>query len=55
VYQLPVSLLANEAVFPTALPATPLTFASVGTSGTQVRADLWRELIATRRRRLAPR
>ena len=33
VYQLPVSLLANEAVFPTALPATPLTFASVGTSG----------------------
>jgi spermidine/putrescine transport system substrate-binding protein len=55
VYQLPVSLLANEAVFPTALPATPLTFASVGTSGTQLRADLWRELIATRRRRLAPR
>ena len=54
-YQLPVSLLANEAVFPPALPATPLTFASVTTSGAEQRADLWRELIATRRRRLAPR
>jgi spermidine/putrescine transport system substrate-binding protein len=55
VYQLPVSLLANEAVFPPALPAVPLTFASVSTSGAELRADLWRELIATRRRRLAPR
>ena len=33
VFQLPVSLLANEAVFPPALPPTPLTFASVSTSG----------------------
>jgi spermidine/putrescine transport system substrate-binding protein len=54
-YQLPASLLANEAVFPPALPATPLTFANVSPSGTQLRADLWRELLATRRRRLGPR
>ena len=54
-YQLPVSLLANDAVFPPALPPTPLTFANVSTSGAEQRADLWRELIATRRRRLGPR
>lgn len=55
VYQLAASLLANKAVFPPALPATPLTFASVSASGADLRADLWRELVATRRRRLAPR
>lgn len=54
-YQLPVSLVANEAVFPPALPPTPLTFASVSPAGTELRADLWRELLATRRRRLGPR
>ncbi len=55
VYQLPASLLANEAVFPPALPAVPLTFSNVSPAGAQLRADLWQELTATRRRRLAPR
>jgi spermidine/putrescine-binding protein len=52
VYQLPTSLLANEAVFPPSLPATPITFADVSDSGAQLRADLWRELTAGRRLRV---
>jgi hypothetical protein len=50
VYQLPTSLLANEAVFPPALPATRLTFGDASPSGIPLRADLWRELTAVRRR-----
>jgi spermidine/putrescine-binding protein len=55
VYQLPASLLANEAIFPPALPAVPLTFADVTPAGAAQRAVLWREFTATTRRRLAPR
>ncbi len=54
-YQLPTSLLANEAVFPPALPPVPLSFTAVSPAGAQLRADLWQELTSTRRRRLAPR
>jgi spermidine/putrescine-binding protein len=55
VYQLPSTLLANEAVFPPSLPPTPLAFASVSATGATLRANLWDELTSTRRRRLAPR
>jgi spermidine/putrescine-binding protein len=55
VYQLPASLLANEAIFPPALPPVPLTFANVTPAGAALRADLWQEFTATRRRRPAPR
>jgi spermidine/putrescine transport system substrate-binding protein len=55
VYQLPTSLVANQAVFPPALPATPLTFASVSAAGAALRANLWRELTADRRLRLSAR
>jgi spermidine/putrescine transport system substrate-binding protein len=55
VYQLPTALLANRAVFPPALPATPLTFANVSASGAQLRTDLWAELTAGRKLRLPAR
>jgi spermidine/putrescine transport system substrate-binding protein len=55
VYQLPTALIANQAVFPPALPPTPLTFASVSVSGAQLRTDLWDELTAGRRLRLPAR
>ena len=47
-YQLPTALIANQAVFPPALPPTPLTFANVSTSGAQLRTTLWEELTAGR-------
>jgi spermidine/putrescine-binding protein len=55
VYQLPTALIANQAVFPPALPPTPLTFANVSASGAQLRADLWDELTAGRKLRLPAR
>jgi spermidine/putrescine transport system substrate-binding protein len=55
VYQLPAALLANQAVFPPALPPTPLTFANVSASGAQLRKDLWAELTAGRKLRLPAR
>jgi spermidine/putrescine-binding protein len=55
VYQLPASMLANEAVFPPALPPTPLTFASLNAQGVALRTQLWAELLAGRRRRLPAR
>ncbi len=55
VYQLPASMLANEAVFPPALPQTQLTFASLDPQGVVLRAQLWAELLAGRRRRLPAR
>jgi spermidine/putrescine transport system substrate-binding protein len=55
VYQLPSALIANQAVFPPALPATPLTFANLNASGAQLRTDLWAELTAGRKLRLPAR
>lgn len=55
VYQLPDALLANEAVFPPALPQTPLTFASLSPQGVDARKQLWSELLAARRRRIPAR
>jgi spermidine/putrescine transport system substrate-binding protein len=55
VYELPTSLLANQAVFPPALPPTPLTFASVSASGAALRTSLWRELTEVHRLRLPAR
>jgi spermidine/putrescine-binding protein len=55
VYTLPPALVANPAVFPPALPPTPLTFASVNPSGEAERIQLWEELTATRRRPTGPR
>ncbi len=55
IYQLPTSLIANQAVFPPALPPTPLTFANVSASGDALRANLWREMTADRRLRLSAR
>jgi spermidine/putrescine-binding protein len=55
VYQLPASMLANEAVFPPALPQTPLTFASLSPQGIRLRSQLWSELLAARGRRIPGR
>jgi spermidine/putrescine-binding protein len=55
VYQLPGSMLANEAVFPPALPQAPLTFASLNAQGVALRTQLWGEVLAGRRRRLPTR
>jgi spermidine/putrescine transport system substrate-binding protein len=55
VYQLPASLLANEAVFPPALPQTPLTFSSVSPQGVDLRKQLWSQLLVARRRRIPAR
>ena len=55
VYELPASLVANAAVFPPALPPTPLVFASLNPSGETERAQLWKDLTAPRRRPTAPR
>jgi spermidine/putrescine-binding protein len=55
VYQLPASTLANEAVFPPALPQTPLTFASLSPQGVDLRRQLWSELLGARRRRIPAR
>jgi spermidine/putrescine transport system substrate-binding protein len=52
VYQLPTSLVANQAVFPPALPQTPITFSDVSETGAQLRADLWRSFTAGRRLRV---
>ena len=51
----PTALIANQAVFPPALPPTPLTFANVSASGAQLRTTLWEELTAGRRLRLPAR
>jgi spermidine/putrescine transport system substrate-binding protein len=51
VYELPASLVANAAVFPPALPPTPLTFASASLSDETERASLWQDLTSPRRRR----
>jgi spermidine/putrescine transport system substrate-binding protein len=55
VYELPATMVANAAVFPPALPPTPLTFASVSPSGEAARSLLWRDLTAPRRRPTGPR
>lgn len=55
VYQLPASMLANEAVFPPALPQTPLTFTSLSAQGIALRQQLWTELLADRHRRIPAR
>jgi spermidine/putrescine transport system substrate-binding protein len=55
VYQLPASMLANEAVFPPALPQTPLTFADVSPQGVDLRKQLWADLLTARRRRIPAR
>jgi spermidine/putrescine-binding protein len=55
VYQLRASTLANEAVFPPALPPTPLTFASLSPQGVDLRRQLWSELLGARRRRIPTR
>jgi spermidine/putrescine-binding protein len=55
VYQLPDSMLANEAVFPPALPQTPLAFASLSPQGVDLRRQLWLELLTARRRRFPTR
>jgi spermidine/putrescine transport system substrate-binding protein len=55
VYELPASMLANEAVFPPALPQTPLTFASLSPQGVELRTQLWSELLALRRRQFPTR
>jgi hypothetical protein len=55
VYQLPASMLANEAVFPPALPPTPLTFSNLSPQGAELRRQLWSELLVARRRRIPAR
>jgi spermidine/putrescine-binding protein len=55
VYQLPASLLANEAVFPPALPPTPLTFPSLNPQGVDGRKQLWAQVLAGRHRRIPAR
>jgi spermidine/putrescine-binding protein len=55
VYQLPDSMLANEAVFPPALPQTPLAFASLSPQAVDQRTQLWSELLTQRRRRIPAR
>jgi spermidine/putrescine transport system substrate-binding protein len=54
-YQLPASMLANQAVFPPALPQTPLAFASLSPQGVALRRQLWSELLGARRRRIPAR
>jgi len=48
-YQLAPSILANPAVFPPALPATPIAFQNVDAKGAQLRTELWREFTLERR------
>ena len=55
VYQLPASMLANQAVFPPALPQTPLTFANLSPQGVALRKQLWTEVLAGRHRRFPTR
>jgi spermidine/putrescine transport system substrate-binding protein len=55
VYQLPDSMLANEAVFPPALPQTPLTFSSLSPQGVEARKLLWTEFLSPRRPRFPAR
>lgn len=55
VYELPGAVIANAAVFPPALPPTPLTFSSIDPSGEAERALLWRDVTAPRRRPTGPR
>jgi spermidine/putrescine-binding protein len=55
VYQLPASMLANEAVFPPSLPQTPLTFANLSPQAIALRTQLWTELLAGRHRRIPAR
>ena len=55
VYQLPATMLANEAVFPPALPQTPLTFANLSPQAVALRKQLWAELLAGRHRRITAR
>ena len=55
VYQLPASMLANQAVFPPALPPTPLTFANLSADGVAQRKALWAEILAGRHRRTSAR
>jgi spermidine/putrescine transport system substrate-binding protein len=55
VYALPAATVANPAVFPPALPLTPLVFASASPSGEAERAQLWQDLISPRRRPTGPR
>jgi len=55
VYQLPASMLANEAVFPPALPQTPLTFANLSPQAVALRKQLWAEVLAGRHRRIPAR
>jgi spermidine/putrescine-binding protein len=52
VYQLPDAMLANEAVFPPALPQTPLAFSSLSPQAVDQRKQLWSELLTQRRRRI---
>jgi spermidine/putrescine-binding protein len=54
-YQLPAALLANPAIFPPALPPTPIAFSDVSATGAQLRGDLWRQVTAGRRLRLPAR
>jgi spermidine/putrescine transport system substrate-binding protein len=54
-YQLPASMLANEAVFPPALPQTPLVFANLSPQGVDLRKQLWADLLTVRRRRIPAR
>jgi spermidine/putrescine transport system substrate-binding protein len=55
VYQLPDAMLANQAVFPPALPQTPLTFSSLSPQAVIQRKQLWSELLTQRRRRIPTR
>ena len=55
VYALPASIVANAAIFPPALPPTPLAFANVTPAGEAERAQLWQDLTAPRRRPTGPR
>ncbi len=55
VYQLPAQLVANAAVFPPALPPTPLTFQSAKGAAEADRVQLWDALTAPRRRPTGPR
>jgi spermidine/putrescine transport system substrate-binding protein len=55
VYELPTRLVANPAVFPPALPPTPLVFASLDPSGETQRTQLWDDLTAPRARPTGPR
>jgi len=55
VYQLPASMLANEAIFPPSLPQTPLTFANLSPQAVALRKQLWAEVLAGRHRRIPAR